>query len=142
MTDMEAMWAWFRTCPYLEAGRKVGVNYLPDRDDSYSIYSIPTMLVTEMNVLGEMVPKSVQTQQYMFASQDTYGADTATNMQILALFDKVIEWIIMKNEKREFPAIQSGDVMSIVPTLSASPVDANASTARYEISLKLIYRRI
>ena len=69
---VEALQAWFRTCPRLTSGAKVGVDWLPDEPLEYAIYATPTTIRTRENVLGEEVPLDIQTQNFIFASKDVH----------------------------------------------------------------------
>lgn len=138
----EALHEWFRACPILQTGAKVGVDYLPDGPTEYAIYATPTTIRTRENVLGEEVPLDVQTQNFIFASKEPFGADIGQNLNNQAFYESIIAWVWEKNEKRSFPQIPNGTVKSIVPTLTAFIAEAGSDTARYQIQLKLTYRRL
>lgn len=138
----QALHAWFRGCPLLASGARVGVDYLADTPAEYAIYATPTTIRTRENVLGEEIPEDIQTQNFIFASQQPYGADTLQNIQNQEFYEGVTNWVLEKNEARQLPSIPGGVVRSIVPTLTAYIADAGADTARYQIQLKLTYRRV
>ena len=137
----QALHAWFRGCPLLRSGAKVGVDYLADTQADYAIYATPSAIKTRENVLGEEVPEDVQTLNFVFASKQPYGADTLQNIQNQEFYEDVVSWIWQKNEARQLPSIPGGVVRSIVPTLTAYIAYAEADTAKYQIQLKLTYRR-
>lgn len=139
---VEALQAWFRTCPRLTSGAKVGVDWLPDEPLEYAIYATPTTIRTRENVLGEEVPLDIQTQNFIFASKERFGADIGQNLNNQAFYESIIAWIWEQNERRNLPQIPNGTVKSIVPTLTAFIAEAGADTARYQIQLKLTYRRL
>ena len=137
----QALHAWFRGCPLLRAGAKVGVDYLADTQAEYAIYATPSPIRTRENVLGEEVPEDVQTLNFVFASRQPYGADTRQNLENQEFYEGVTSWIWQQNEARTLPSIPGGVIRSIVPTLTAFISDAGADTAKYQIQLKITYRR-
>lgn len=137
----QALRDWFRGCPYLQSGAKVGADYLPDRPTEYAVYATPSAIRTRENVLGEEIPLDEQTQNFIFASKEPYGADIRQNLLNQAFYEAVMGWIWEKNAKRQLPAIQGGTVKSIVPTLTALIAEAGSDTAKYQIQIKMTYRR-
>lgn len=137
----EALHDWMRACPYLKAGAKVGIDYLPDRPTEYAVYATPSTIRYHENVLGEEVPDSVQTLNFTFASKEPFGADVTQNLTNQAFYEAITVWIWEQNAARNLPRIPGGTVKSIVPTLTAYIAEASADVARYQIQLKLTYRR-
>jgi len=137
----EALHEWFRACPVLQAGVKVGVDYLAENSAEYAIYTTPTTIRTRENVLGEEIPLDVQTQNFIFASKEPFGADIGQNLSNQAFYEAIVQWVWEQNAARRLPRIPNGTVKSIVPTLSAFIAEAGADVARYQIQLKLTYRR-
>lgn len=134
-----ALRAWLRQCPAVQAARAFGTDYLAD-EASYSLDMTPSALRYRENILGEMVLRETQEQNFVFASRDPYGADFQQNLENLAFFQAVSAWIIEKNNAREFPAWEGGEVTAIVPTLSAYPMTMGSAFARYQIQIKVTYR--
>lgn len=137
----QALWAWLRTCPELRQNAKVGMDYLADAATVYALYAVPSTIRTRANVLGEVVPADQQEQMFYFASKEPYGADTRQTLQNQSFYESIIAWIWKQTETRNFPEIPAGDVVSIVPTLTTLIADAGSDVAKYQIQLKLIYRR-
>lgn len=136
-----ALRGWFRGCPLLQAGAKVGFDYLPDTATEYAIYETPSTIRYVENVLGEEVPADKQTQNFVFAAKLPYGADTAQNLANARFHEQIIAWIISQNAQRLLPAIPGGKVLSVTPTLTAFPIEVGSDVAKYQIQLKIIYRR-
>ena len=137
----EALHEWFRACPVLQSGAKVGVDYLSERPTEYAIYATPTAIKTRENVLGEEIPLDEQTQNFVLASKEPFGADIEQNLRNQAFWEAVIAWIWEKNRQRDFPKIPNGAVRSVAPTLTVFMAEAGADAARYQIQLKITYRR-
>ena len=131
--------AWLRSCPQIESARLVGADYLGD-EESYSLDVTPTALKYRENILGDMVLQEKQEQNFVFASRDPYGADYQQNLDNLAFFQAVAKWIIDQNNARNFPTWDGGEVIGIVPTLSAYPITMGSAFARYQIQIKVTYR--
>lgn len=140
MNDLEGVRAWLRKCPLIADTRRFNVNYLSDEPGEYSLYSVPTSIAYTENVLGEEVPKPMQTLNLVLASKETFGSDSLHNNACLTLWQSITSWIMEQNAKRKLPEIESGTVRSIVPTLSVYPLELEPGTARYQIQLKLSYK--
>ena len=134
-----AVRAWLRTCPTVERARVFGADYLGEAE-SYSLDVTPTALRYRENILGEMVLRETQEQNFVFASREPYGDQFQQNLENLAFFQDVVAWIIAQNNARNFPAWDGGDVVAIVPTLSAYPIAMGSAYARYQIQIKVTYR--
>lgn len=137
----KALHEWFHTCPLLLSGAKVGLDYLPDTPTEYAIYESPSTITYRENVLGEMVPDDKQTQNYIFASKEYYGADTSQNLANAEFYEGILAWILAQNETRSYPAIPNGKILTITPTLTAYPAEVGSDVAKYQIQLQLTYRR-
>ena len=137
--NVALMRTWLRGCSSVARARLFGVDYLGEQE-SYSLDPIPTALRYRENILGEMVLRETQEQNFVFASRDPYGADYQQNLDNLAFFQAVAAWIIDRNNARDFPAWEGGEVIGIVPTLSAYPITMGSAYARYQIQIKVTYR--
>ena len=140
-SNMEYLRTWFRSCPALSAGNRFRVDYLAENPTEYALYAVPSQINYWQNVLGEEIPSDIQTFNVIFASKESYGADVEQNLANLGFYDEVVGWIITQNAQRNFPTINEGTVKSIVPTLTAYPIEVGSDTARYQIQLRITYRR-
>lgn len=141
VNSTEALRAWFRKCPLLDPGSRFLVDYLGEQPLEYAIYSSPSTISYHRNVLGEEIPDDVQTVNYIFAAKASYGSEVLTNLANLGFFESVCAWIIEQNNARNFPLIREGEAQSILPTLSAYPSELGSDAAKYQIQLKISYRR-
>ena len=137
--NVRSMRAWLRQCTALESTRAFGADYLAD-EESYSLDVTPTAQRYRENILGEMVLRETQEQNFVFASRDPYGADLQQNLDNLGVMQQVSAWIIDQNNARNFPDWEGGEVTAIVPTLSAFPITLGSAYARYQIQIKVTYR--
>lgn len=141
VNNIEELRAWFRTCPAIISNNRFGVNHVSEKPTEYALYSVPSTLLYRENVLGERVLQDIQTENYIFASKENYGADIEQNMAVLGWYQSVVAWIIEQNNAGNFPTIADGVVRSILPTLSAYPAEVGSSVAKYQIQLSVSYRR-
>ena len=133
------MRTWLRQCPTVERKRLFGADYLAD-NESYSLDVTPTALRYRENILGDMVLRETQEQNYVFASRDPYGAEFQQNLDNLGVMQDVSAWIIEQNNARNFPTWEGGEVTAIVPTLTAYPISMGSAFARYQMQIKVTYR--
>lgn len=141
LSNAEQLRSWFRGCPALAEGNRFRMDYLAENPTEYALYAVPSQINYRENILGEEVPTDIQSINYIFASKESYGADVEQNLANLGFYDEVVAWILTQNEKRIFPTINEGRVKSIVPTLTAYPIQIGSSAAKYQIQLKITYRR-
>lgn len=138
---VQALREWFNGCPLLQPGAKVGVDYLPEAPTEYAVYESPSTIRYRENVLGEITPAQKQEQNFIFASKEPFGADTAQNMLNAAFYEAILLWIWTQNGLRNYPRFQSGTVTNITPTLTAYPAEVGSDVAKYQIQLKVTYNR-
>ena len=141
LNNAEQLRDWFQSCPALAEGNRFRVDYLAENPTEYAIYAVPSQLRYRENVLGEEIPLPVQTINYIFASKESYGADVEQNLANLGFYDEVVAWVLDQNAQRNFPAINEGRIKSIVPTLTAYPVQVGSDSAKYQIQLRITYIR-
>lgn len=141
VNSTEALRAWFRKCPVLAPDKRFLVDFLGENPVEYALYSSPSTISYHENVLGENIPNDIQTINYHFAVKASYGRDVVTNLANLGFFADVCAWIEEQNVARNFPRINEGRVESIVPTLTPYPAELGSDAAKYQIQLKITYRR-
>lgn len=141
VNNIENLRTWFRTCPAVNTQYRFGVNHVSEKPTEYALYSVPSTLKYNENVLGERVLDDIQTENYIFASKESYGADIEQNIAVLGWYQEIVAWIIAQNNAGNYPVIADGVVRSILPTLSAYPAEVGSSVAKYQIQLAVTYRR-
>ena len=134
-----ALRAWLRQCPTVERKRLFGADYLAD-NESYSLDVTPTALRYRENILGDMVLRETQEQNFVFASRSPYGAEFRQNLDNLGVMQDVSAWISEQNNARNFPDWEGGEVTASVPTLTAYPISMGSAFARYQMQIKVSYR--
>lgn len=141
VNSAEALRDWLRQCPALSPDNRFRVDYLAEDPTEYAVYAVPSAITYRENVLGEEVPSDIQTINFIFASKESYGADVVQNLVNLGFYDEVTLWILEQNRLRNFPKISEGKVRSIVPTLTAYPAEIGSDAAKYQIQIRVTYRR-
>lgn len=141
VNSAEALRTWLRQCPALSPNNRFRVDYLAENPTEYAVYAVPSAIVYRENVLGEEIPADIQTINFIFASKESYGADVVQNLANLGFYDEVTMWILEQNRVRNFPKISEGRVRSIVPTLTAYPAEIGSDAAKYQIQIRVTYRR-
>lgn len=141
VNNAEQLRAWFRACPLLASGIRFNADYVAGKAAEYAIYSVPSALKYHENILGDEIPDDNQTQNFIFVAELPYGADVQQNLANLGFMQAVADWILRQSIERSFPDWDGGCVKSVLPTLTGAPVQVSANTAKYQIQLKINYRR-
>ena len=140
-TNVENLRAWLRGCPALSSSNRFHVDFLAEDPTEYALYSVPSTIAMRQNVLGDFLPEDIQTINFIFASRESYGADVQEALANLGFYDAVCAWIIEQNNARNLPQISDGEVLSILPTLTAYPAEIGSDAAKYQIQLRVVYRK-
>lgn len=138
---VDALRDWFRECPLLLKGNRFGIDYLSADPTEYAIYMSPSSLATGVDITGEVFVKTVQEQNFIFASREKHSSDVLQALANHGFYDGVISWIIQQNKDKNFPEIADGTVISVMPSLTQYLFEAGANSGRYQISCKMKYRR-
>lgn len=141
MNTTENLRFWMRECPEISNEKTFNVDFMGQDPTEYAIYSTPSSINYKRDILGNVYPDPIQEVNYIFASLFSYSMDILQNLQNLGFFSGIINWIYEQNAKKNFPEIEEGTVISIMPTLSPYVFDADSDSARYQIQLKIRYRR-
>lgn len=138
---VDALRDWFRECPLIGKGNRFGVDNLSADPTEYAIYMTPSTLSTGVDIFGEVFVKSIQEQNFVFASREKHPSDVLQALANHGFYNGVINWIIQQNKEKNFPVLPDGSVISIMPSLTQYLFEAGASSGRYQISCKMKYRR-
>ena len=140
ISNAQRLRTWLFGCEAIDATKRFGVDYLGDEPTEYALITVPSGLKWSENILGERKLKPEQEQNFIFASQEYYGADVAQNLQNLAFYQAVMNWIMARNAAGDFPTWDGGRVTGITPTLTGAPIAYGAGAARYQIQIKVTYK--
>lgn len=141
VNNTESLRNWFGKCPEISRNNRFRADYLAEGPTEYAIMSVPSTLKYHENILGEEVLDDNQVQNFIFASKEVYGADVQQNLANLAFYQSIVNWIIDRNNAKDFPEWDGGRIRSILPTLTAYPAQVGSNVAKYQIQLRINYRR-
>lgn len=141
VNNTESVRDWLRACPEITQTKRFGVDWVSEKPTEYAVLSVPSSLRYRENILGAEVPEDIQSQNFVFTAKLPYGSDSIQNLQNLAFYQAVVNWVIEKNDAKEFPAWDGGTVKSVVPTLTTALMQGGSDTARYQIQIRITYRR-
>ncbi|MBR2797278.1 MAG: hypothetical protein IKE17_05975 [Clostridia bacterium] len=140
VSNAQRLRSWMFGCTAIDEAKRFGVDYLGDEPTEYALITVPSTLKWKENILGERKLKPEQEQNFIFASQEYYGADVAQNLQNLAFYQAVMNWIMAQNEAQSFPEWEGGIVTGVTPTLTGGPIAYGAGVARYQIQIRVDYK--
>ena len=141
-SNAERLRAWLMGCPAIDPTKRFGLDDLGESPPQYALMTVPSALKWRGNILGQQVAAPEQVERFFFASREFWGSDAVQGLESLRFYRAVTDWIAAQNAAGAFPAWAGGVVTGIVPTLTASPVDYGAGTARYEIQIDVNYRTV
>lgn len=128
--------AWLRACPLIDQSDRFGVGFLTPGPVAYSIQESPVDPILTRYLDGS----TLRARSFVVASREPYGADVSTNLRASDFWEAFLGWIEEQNRKRSFPAMQPGQVPRAVEVTNTHYlVDAEASTAQYQIQIQLTY---
>ena len=131
---------WLMGCPELSNKNRFRVDYLSEKPTEYAIFAQPSTIAYAENVLGEMVPRQKQVQNFVFATKDVYGADERQNLSNYQFYQNVIAWMQNQNAMRNLPDWEGGTVESVVPTLTQYVSAPGTDSAKYQIQIQVTYK--
>ena len=132
---------WFLTDPDVSAIAIFGSDYLGNKATECTIYSVPSVLKSYTDVMGNISFSGKQKLAFIFALRAPYGDDAKQNLDNLQFFDSLKEWLYEQNISKNFPIISEGKVVSIMPVQTQFVISASADSAVYQMRCSLEYWR-
>ena len=136
-TLVQAVRKWLRTYQPLAEGR-LGVDYLPEDAQTYSIDSVPGPEIVKRYLDGAAVKQF----DFVLASRVFWGDQITGNTENLAFYEAFAAWVEAQNRRpRNLPMLDGGRTAQHVEvTTSGYPYQVSEDgRARYQIQLKLTY---
>jgi len=140
-TMAKAIKTWFRSCEYLSASNRFQIDNLGTKPTEYAIFMNPSTLATFIDITGEVRVNSIQEVTFSFCSRESYSTDVLQQLANLGFYDSIIDWVLTQNKNKSFPTIDEGVVLSVVPTTTQYLFAVGSDSGRYQIQMKLTYRR-
>ena len=132
---------WFLTDTDVSAIAIFRSDYLGNKATECTIYSVPSVLKSYTDVMGNISFSGKQKLDFIFALRAPYGDDAKQNLDNLQFFDSLKEWLYEQNISKNFPIISEGKVVSIMPVQTQFVISASADSAVYQMRCSLEYWR-
>ncbi len=136
MSIMEGLRAYFMQCPLLDAGSRLGVDFLGTDAVEYVVESVPAEAVLQAYTDGASKRQFV----FMFASREAYGSDVLQNLANSGFYESLADWMEEQSGNNRFPAMPEEKMpLKIEAQTSGYLMDAGPEAGRYQIQCRLIY---
>lgn len=125
-----------RSCPLLEDGKRVNVDYIGEKM-SYSIDALPCDPIITPYVDGGAKKQF----QFAFTSKEEYDEDARVNIENSGFFEKFEEWLqILGNWKNPLPEMEEKKNPVCFETMNKGYLyDIDGRLAKYRIECRFIY---
>lgn len=136
MSIIESLRTWFASCPLLKDGL-LNVDYLGADEVEYTIDADqPTSPVLRNYTSGS----SLRQFPFVFASRETYGADTLQNIANSGFYEELAAWVEQQSDAGDLPELDEYRIPQYIEVLSNGyPFDTGDNTARYQITMNFVY---
>lgn len=134
-TIIEAVSDYFNKCPLLKDG-VFRVDALGTNAIEYTIETGMFDPIVNRYVDGS----SVRQYQFSFASREYYSMDRLQNIENIAFYEKLADWIERQSLAGNLPELPEGMEAEEMEILSPGYIfDVSMQRARYQIPLRLLY---
>lgn len=131
---------WIRTCNVVAQNKHFGADYLGEDATGYTLNSVPSALRYRENILGQRLLSPTQEQNFTFAARLHYGSVASQNLDNLAWFQDVANWIHAQNIAGNFPEWEGGRITAIEPSNTVTMMQAGSDSAVYQLQIKVTYK--
>lgn len=136
MTIIESIRNFIAGCPLLKNGVLLNVDRLGATEIEYTVDGEMTAPVLRKYTDGS----SLRQFDFVFASRETYGADTLQNIANSGFYENFADWIKTQSNAGNLPELDKYRIPQYIEVQSGGYVfDTDDSTARYQIPLKFVY---
>lgn len=140
VNNTERLRTWLLGCSTLQDAVYFGADYLGENATEYSVISVPSNLQYRENILGKMVLRETQEQNFIFAAKVPYGSDVQQNLANLGFFQDVANWINEQNAQGNLPEWEGGTITSVSVSNTGAPIQTGSNSARYQFQIKVTYK--
>lgn len=134
---IESIADFIMTCPFLKDG-VFRVDALGDQDVEYTIETGIFDPIVQRYINGD----TLRQYQFNFSSREFYSLDRLRNIENSAFYEKFADWIEEQSFNRNFPDMPEGCYPEEIQVLSPGYLyDASAKNARYQIQLRILYKK-
>ena len=140
INNTDRLRSWLRQCPSIAKGKYFGADYIGENATEYAVFSVPSTKRYRENILGKRVLYPRQEQNFIFAAKVPYGSNVKQNLDNLAFFQNVADWIAQMNDEGDFPEWADGRITAIEVTNTGAPMQTGTDAARYQFQIKVTYK--
>ena len=136
MSIIESIREFISGCPLLKNGVLLNVDRLGDTEIEYTVDGEITNPILRRYTDGS----SLRQFNFVFASRESYGADTLQNIANSGFYENFANWIEKQSNAKNLPKLDKYRIPQYIEAQSDSYIfDTDDSTARYQIQLKFVY---
>lgn len=133
---IESIRTWLRDCPLIDKKDRFNVNFLDADPICYTVEETPTSPIIKRYLDGS----TVREKAFAVASRDEYGGDVLINIANSGFWEQFSDWVEQQNKSKNYPQMAEGQKpMTIEITTTHYLYEASATTARYQLQMKLTY---
>lgn len=132
---IESIRNFIRTYPPLADG-EIGVDFLKESAESYSVDAIPTKEIVKQYIDGSSIRQFI----FVFATRSYYGSEIRQQLDNLGFFEDFTKWIEQCNKNGVFPKLEDGcEVQKLEVTTSGYVFSEGEDYARYQTQCRMEY---
>lgn len=135
MSVIKVVRDYLNTCPYLSQ-ENINIDYLGNEAREYSVDKVSCEPVVKQYVDGS----SIQQYQFAITSIESYSNDYTINQKNIEFYEMLEKWINLQNKTSNFPNLKE-DVYAIEIIENSSQITRETNTAKYQVKLRILYRR-
>lgn len=134
---MHSVREFIKTCPYLDEYHKgIGIDFLSEEGESYSIESAPGNPVLKKYLNGDAKKQQV----FIFSSREAYSDDVRQNLENIGFFEHFADWLDEMTVAEKLPNLGDGkEPLKIEALTSGYAYQTNTKYAKYQIQCRLVY---
>lgn len=135
---IEGLSEYFSECPLLKDGY-FHVDFLGADPVEYTLEVMTCDPVVKNYVNGDVLKRYL----FAFGSREHYSADRIQNIDNIAFYEELSDWIEKQNRLEQFPEMPEGKYPEELGAVSSGYLfDESMESARYQIQIELIYREV
>lgn len=135
MSVIQAVRDYLLTCPYLSQ-ENINIDYLGSEAKEYSIDKISCEPIVRQYIDGS----SIRQYQFALTSVESYSNDYSVNQKNIEFYEMFENWVHEQNAISNFPDLQE-EVYAIEIIENSCLITKEINTAKYQVKIRIIYRR-
>lgn len=136
-TVIESIRDYFDKCELLRPDARINLNYLGLEVPEYGIYTEPTDPIIKRYVDGAELRQHI----FIFTTRNVLSSDYATQLENVAFFDKLIQWIETNNKNKVLPELEGNRQSQRLDILTNGYLmSSEGGKSQYQIQMRLVYK--